>query len=330
MKKKKKQEPWNKIPEAYLKKIALQFSNMRDLTKKYPSVASALYQRKLIKKYTKHMVPVYRTFSDKDLFKIAKKYKTRTEFIDKDAGAAMAARRRGIFDKVCSHMKLKITYYTNKDLIKIAKKYRRRVDFQKNDRSAYTIARRRGIIDQCFKHMIPRDSESKTPIEVLQKAALKYKYKSDFQSKEHNHYEAARRRGLLEQICKHMIPKPRELYVTERKVLAFVQSLFPDAENKWFYNLKVKRRPYIKAFELDIFIPSLNKAIEFDGVYWHSQKVMLSRKRKWPVFARKNYHKIKDTFFLEEKGIKILHITDLMWFNDLENTKTKIINFLTS
>ena len=324
----------NKFPKVYTNKeiyeIALKFKNMSSLTKKHPIVASRIYQKGLLKKCTKHMVPVWRKLTNSQLKQIAKKHKTRTEFRKNDQGAYITATRRGILDKICSHMEIKVHQYTNKELIQIAKKYRRRVDFQFNERSAYMIARKRGIIDQCFKHMIPKDSEKSIPISVLAEIAKKYKYRSEFGEKDRNAYEVARRRGLLAQICTHMVSKPKELYITEGKVLAFIKSHFPDAENKWFYNLKVKRRPYIKAFELDIFIPSLNKAVEFDGVYWHSTKMMLKRKRKWSVHARKNYHKIKDEFFLKEKGIKILHITDLMWFNKNEETKSKIIDFLTS
>ena len=67
--------------------------------------------------------------------------------------------------------------------------------------------------------------------------------------------------------------------------------------------------------ELDIWIPYLNKAIEYNGAYWHSN----------------NYQKIKDKIKVEQckqKNIDLLVIKEYDWLNNKENEEQKIIKFL--
>lgn len=68
--------------------------------------------------------------------------------------------------------------------------------------------------------------------------------------------------------------------------------------------------------ELDIYLPQLKIAIEFNGIYWHS----IYKKKK-------NYHLIK-TKKCETLGIKLIHIFEDKWLNDMENIKTIIKNII--
>ncbi len=87
----------------------------------------------------------------------------------------------------------------------------------------------------------------------------------------------------------------------EKEVAEFINSLgFEIIEN------------YRDKFELDIFIPSLNFGIEFDGLYWHSDK-----------FRNKFYH-IEKTLYFKEKGIDIIHIFEDEWDNKQEIVKSII------
>ena len=58
--------------------------------------------------------------------------------------------------------------------------------------------------------------------------------------------------------------------------------------------------------ELDIYIPSKKIAIEFNGVYWHSDKI---KPKKY------HYDKWKDC---KEKGIRLIQILDIDWKNNRE------------
>ena len=67
--------------------------------------------------------------------------------------------------------------------------------------------------------------------------------------------------------------------------------------------------------ELDLWFPDLNKAIECNGVYWHSgkrRKILDKIKREW---CRNN-------------NVTLLTITDNEWTDDIEKCQTKIKKFL--
>lgn len=61
------------------------------------------------------------------------------------------------------------------------------------------------------------------------------------------------------------------------------------------------RRCIIPPLELDIYIPDLNIAIEYDGLYWHSEPN-----------RDKQYHLTK-TLMCDEKGIQLIHIFSDEW-----------------
>lgn len=63
----------------------------------------------------------------------------------------------------------------------------------------------------------------------------------------------------------------------EGEVYAFVLSRYPDAVQGVSGLLPSKR------LEFDVFIPSLKKAIEFDGQYWHASSLVIERDRRKDV-----------------------------------------------
>jgi hypothetical protein len=70
----------------------------------------------------------------------------------------------------------------------------------------------------------------------------------------------------------------------------------------------------ISPLNIDIFLPQFNLAIEFNGLYWHSE-----------LFKDKNYH-LKKTKLCEEKGIKLIHVWEDDWLNRKEIIKSIILN----
>jgi hypothetical protein len=58
----------------------------------------------------------------------------------------------------------------------------------------------------------------------------------------------------------------------------------------------------INPFEIDIYIPKLSLAIEFDGLRWHSENFCEDKK----------YH-LKKTLECEKKGIRLIHIFEDEW-----------------
>ena len=74
----------------------------------------------------------------------------------------------------------------------------------------------------------------------------------------------------------------------EEEIYNFIKTLLPNEE------IYLNDRHILNGTELDIYIPNKHFAIEFDGLYWHSNK-------------DKNYHLTK-TESCESKGIQLIHI----------------------
>lgn len=81
------------------------------------------------------------------------------------------------------------------------------------------------------------------------------------------------------------------------------------------YKTVINEKPHIKRFELDILSEENNRAIEYDGRYHHSEKYLIQSKTEhgWPIEDARNYHEIKDSYFLLYKKIEILHIKGDDW-----------------
>jgi len=68
--------------------------------------------------------------------------------------------------------------------------------------------------------------------------------------------------------------------------------------------------------EIDIYLPELKLGIEFNGLWWHSDRY----KDKW-------YHLNKTKYF-EERGIRVIHIWEDDWVNKDLIIKSQILNWL--
>lgn len=67
--------------------------------------------------------------------------------------------------------------------------------------------------------------------------------------------------------------------------------------------------------ELDIYIPALNLAIEYNGTYWHSERLLRDRP---------NYHELKYNL-AKQNGIDLIHIFE---FENLDKWKKRLANYL--
>ena len=72
--------------------------------------------------------------------------------------------------------------------------------------------------------------------------------------------------------------------------------------------------------ELDIYIPELNLAVEYDGDYWHDDERMLLR----CGLTNSEAHEIKQEL-CKQAGIELLFITEHDWLHDTENVKNMLI-----
>ena len=72
----------------------------------------------------------------------------------------------------------------------------------------------------------------------------------------------------------------------------------------------------IGPLELDLYIPSKNIAIEFDGIYWHSE-----------LYKPDDYH-INKTNLCEAKNIRLIHIFEDEWKYKKDVVKSRLKNIL--
>ena len=83
----------------------------------------------------------------------------------------------------------------------------------------------------------------------------------------------------------------------EEELISYIKSILP--EN---YHVEENYRGLISPYEVDVYIPELSIAIEFNGLYWHSEKVGKDR----------NYHKNK-WVSCNEKGVQLISIWEDNW-----------------
>ncbi len=94
---------------------------------------------------------------------------------------------------------------------------------------------------------------------------------------------------------------PYQTYTSkeEYNIVEFLKSILP--ENTIILQ---NDRTLINPFELDIYIPEYKLAIEYNGIYWHSEQ----------QGKDKNYH-INKTNLCNNKGVKLIHVFDSEWLN---------------
>lgn len=79
----------------------------------------------------------------------------------------------------------------------------------------------------------------------------------------------------------------------------------------------VRDRKILDGKELDIYIPTHNLAIEYNGLYWHSEESGKDR----------NYH-LNKTKHCSEKGIHLIHIYEDEWEHKKNIVKSRLLHIL--
>ena len=106
-------------------------------------------------------------------------------------------------------------------------------------------------------------------------------------------------------LCPNCYPPISGFSYLEEQVLDFV---------KLIYNGKIitNDRKILKGKELDIVLPQINLAIQFNGIYWHS----IDKKNK-------NYH-LHKTELCQKKGYRLIHIWQNQWIKKQDIVKKLI------
>lgn len=81
-------------------------------------------------------------------------------------------------------------------------------------------------------------------------------------------------------------------------------------------NIELNNRKVLGGKELDIYLPDLNIAFEFNGVRWHSEE-----------YVSNDYH-LSKTELAKSKGIRLIHIFEDTWIEKNEILKSQIKNWI--
>jgi hypothetical protein len=96
----------------------------------------------------------------------------------------------------------------------------------------------------------------------------------------------------------------------QKTLIEYIESIYKG-------KIETNTRKYISPNEIDIFLPELNIGIEYNGLYWHSEKAGKDR----------NYH-IDKTLQVKKQNIFLIHIFSDEWNNKQDIVKSKLKNLL--
>lgn len=122
---------------------------------------------------------------------------------------------------------------------------------------------------------------------------------------------------IIKELRRHNIPsRPPGYGCTKRKNISkgedelnrFIQSMIIETHQS--------NRKLIYPYELDIVVPNIKLAFEYNGLYWHSIR-----------FKEIDYH-IDKTAQTNSVGYRLIHIFENDWINNQDAIKSKIFNLL--
>lgn len=215
--------------------------------------------------------------------------------------------------------------WTEELILQDSQKYSSKGEWCKRSPSAYHAAKRLNLFDKATSHMVkPEIHNKKWTKELVLKEAKKYITRKDWQNSSGGSWLAAYRGGYMSEASSHM-KSHRSICQAEQEILELVRNYYPRAKTSRFANLSDKFS--FKRMEIDVFIPELNKGIEFDGAYWHRPEIMRLGRPKWKEEEIQNYSSVKDLFF-KDKGIELLHITENTWNSSKDQCTHAILMFI--
>lgn len=98
----------------------------------------------------------------------------------------------------------------------------------------------------------------------------------------------------------------------EKQLFEFVHSIEPSA-----FNYQLQSKHIIPPYELDIYAPAKKLAVEYDGLYWHSDAAGVTSA----------YHLMK-TQLCEQQGIRLVHVFENEWLQKQDIVKSRLKDLL--
>jgi len=113
--------------------------------------------------------------------------------------------------------------------------------------------------------------------------------------------------------CIHCYPRDQGFSKHEKEILTFIKEILPTVE---FYENYRGLSTDSDIVELDIYIPDLKIAIEYNGLYWHSEK-----------FKSKTYH-LNKLNICKKYNIQLIQIFEDEWLFKKEIVKARLKHIL--
>lgn len=110
-------------------------------------------------------------------------------------------------------------------------------------------------------------------------------------------------------LCPICYPKNEAVSEEESEIRKFLSENYKGI-------IERNNREIIHPYELDIYLPELKLAIEYDGLYWHSME-----------FKDPLYH-LRKTEECKEKGIRLVHITSDEWHKKRKIVKSFLLGLI--
>lgn len=133
------------------------------------------------------------------------------------------------------------------------------------------------------------------------------------------------RNKKCQEICTICNPLNSPVSSSEKELLSFVQEIYKR-------EILVNTRQIIKPYEIDIYLPELNLAIEYNGDYWHGNPKFYNstdyiKQKKASVSEIWETDALKKNL-CEKKNIKLVTIWETDWVNKKEVVKTSLIRLI--
>lgn len=95
------------------------------------------------------------------------------------------------------------------------------------------------------------------------------------------------------------------------------RSLTDFLESNYNGDIQIRNKTIIYPYELDIWLPELNTAIEYNGIYWHSENNGKNR----------TYHLLKHEL-CKQNGVRLIQIYDIEWLYKTNISKSRLLHVL--
>jgi hypothetical protein len=118
---------------------------------------------------------------------------------------------------------------------------------------------------------------------------------------------------ITDTICPTCHPRVRPTSSQETELYRFIKSLCSDAISGY--------RSHYHSKEIDVYIPDLHLGVEYNGLYWHSESVLMHNNRS----AQTDHEKF---LLLQSQGIRLIQIFEDEWINKPQIVKSRLANIL--